>query len=163
MNISLWLNNKEYKLNLEEKTDNGVLVSMGRNKYHVSVEFLGDDEALLNVNGKIYDIIINSNSRSFSVYVNGKNFEIEKKSASQILKGKADRLRKRDIITSMPGRIIKVLVEEGDIVDEGQTVLILEAMKMQNEIKSPRSGKVSKIDPKAGESVETGALLFSVE
>lgn len=163
MNISLWLNNKKYKLNLAEKIDNGILVSMGRNKYHVSVEFLGDGEALLNVNGKIYDIIINSNSRSFSVYVNGKSFEIEKKSASQILKGKGDRLRKRDIKTFMPGRIIKILVEEGDIVDEGQAVLILEAMKMQNEIKSPQSGKISRIGPEAGESVETGALLFSVE
>jgi biotin carboxyl carrier protein len=63
----------------------------------------------------------------------------------------------------MPGRIIKVFVEEGEEVKEGQPVLVLEAMKMQNEIKSPQSGKVTRINPKAGESVEAGALLFSVE
>jgi biotin carboxyl carrier protein len=63
----------------------------------------------------------------------------------------------------MPGKIVKVLLAEGDKVEEGQAVLILEAMKMQNEIKSPQKGKVTKIGPEAGDSVETGALLFSVE
>ena len=48
-------------------------------------------------------------------------------------------------------------------VEEGQAVLILEAMKLQNEIKSPQKGRLTKIGPKAGSSVETGALLFSVE
>jgi biotin carboxyl carrier protein len=63
----------------------------------------------------------------------------------------------------MPGIIVKVLLAEGENVEEGQAVLILEAMKMQNEIKSPQKGKVTKIIPSAGDSVETGALLFSVE
>ena len=63
----------------------------------------------------------------------------------------------------MPGKIIKVLVQEGESVQEGQAVLILEAMKMQNEIKSPQSGQIVRIVPREGESVETGALLFSVD
>ncbi len=63
----------------------------------------------------------------------------------------------------MPGKIVKVLAKEGDKVKEGQPILVLEAMKMQNEIKSPQSGTVINISPKDGDSVETGALLFSVE
>jgi biotin carboxyl carrier protein len=62
----------------------------------------------------------------------------------------------------MPGRIVKVLLKEGDEVCEGQAVMILEAMKMQNEIKSPQSGHIGKIGPQTGDSVETGALLFTV-
>jgi biotin carboxyl carrier protein len=54
-------------------------------------------------------------------------------------------------------------VKEGDKVKEGQAVLVLEAMKMQNEIKSPQTGIITKVNPAAGDSVETGALLFSVE
>ncbi len=54
-------------------------------------------------------------------------------------------------------------MKEGDKVKEGQAVLVLEAMKMQNEIKSPQSGIITKINPTAGDSVEAGALLFSVE
>jgi len=57
---------------------------------------------------------------------------------------------------------VKILLKEGDEVEEGQAVLILEAMKMQNEIKSPQAGKITKIRPKAGDSVETGAVLFAV-
>ena len=58
---------------------------------------------------------------------------------------------------------MKVLLKEGDEVEAEQAVLILEAMKMQNEIKSPNGGKIIKIAPKPGDSVEAGALPFSVE
>lgn len=163
MNISLWLNNKEYKLNFAEERKEILSVTLGKRKLCVSVEYLSEDEALLNIDGKVYDVVVNSNSRSYSVCFKGKSFNIEKKSSSQILGRKIDKHGKRDVKTSMPGRIVKVLVQEGDEVKEGQAVLILEAMKMQNEIKSPQSGKVSRISPQAGDSVETGALLFSVE
>jgi len=63
----------------------------------------------------------------------------------------------------MPGRIVKVFVEEGEEVKEGQAVLVLEAMKMQNEIKSPQPGIITKINLAAGDSVQAGSLLFSVE
>ncbi len=163
MNFSLWLDDKEFTLNLEEKVKNDILVSLGKREYHVSVEFLSSDEILLNIDGKIHNVIINSNSSSHSVYVNGRFFKIEKKSASQILGKKGAKPKKRNVKTSMPGRIVKVFVEEGEEVKEGQVVLVLEAMKMQNEIKSPQPGIITKINPAAGDSVEAGSLLFSIE
>jgi biotin carboxyl carrier protein len=63
----------------------------------------------------------------------------------------------------MPGRIVKVFIREGDRVEEGQAVLVLEAMKMQNEIKSPQSGVLSSLNFSEGEYAEAGAILFSVE
>ncbi len=163
MNFSLWLDDKEFKLDLEEKAKNDILVSLGKRKYSVSVEFLSSDEILLNIDGKIHNVIVNSNSLSYSVYVNGRFFKIEKRSVSQILGRKGARPKKQDIKTSMPGRIVKLFVREGEQVKEGQAVLVLEAMKMQNEIKSPQSGIITKINPAAGDSVEAGTLLFSVE
>lgn len=163
MDFSFWLNDEEFRLNLEEKTESNILVSLGKRKYHVSVEFLSPDEILLNIDGKIYDIIINSNSLYYSVCVNGKFFKIERRSAQRILEEKVEKPKKQDIRTSMPGRVVKVFVEEGSKVKEGQPILVLEAMKMQNEIKSPQSGIIITINPKAGDSVETGSLLFSVE
>jgi biotin carboxyl carrier protein len=163
MNLSFWLNNKEYKLNIKEKTKKLIQVSLGKKKYDVAVEFLNRDEILLNIDGKVYNTIICSNTSSYSICVNGKSFDIEKKSASQILSGSAAKKQKRDVRTSMPGKIVEILLEEGTEVDEGQAVLILEAMKMQNEIKSPQNGKITRINPKPGDSVETGALLFTVE
>jgi biotin carboxyl carrier protein len=163
MNLSFWLNNREYRLSVKEKQKNTIRVELNGNSYDVAVEFLNADEILLIVDGKIYNAIICSSNSAFRVCVNGLSFDIEKKSASQILGGKHGRRQKKDVITSMPGKIVKVLVTEGDNVEEGQAVLILEAMKMQNEIKSPQKGTVTRIGPKAGDSVETGALLFSVE
>ena len=163
MNFTFWHENKEFRLHLEEKGTNDILVSLGKKTYRVSVEFLGSDEVLLNIDGKVHNVIINSNSFSYSVYVGGKLFKIDKKSDSQILGKKGTRLKKRDIKTSMPGRIVKVFVQEGEKVKEGQPVLVLEAMKMQNEIKAPQAGIMTKINPKAGDSVEAGSLLFTME
>jgi biotin carboxyl carrier protein len=163
MNVSFWLNDKEFRLNLIPTKKNDIQVSLGKKIYSVSVEFINADEILLNIDGKIHNVIVKANSTSYAVYVNGSCFQIEKKSALQILGPKTGKQRKANVNTSMPGRIVKILMNEGDKVAEGQAVLILEAMKMQNEIKSPQSGRINKICPKVGDSVETGALLFIVD
>ncbi|TEU05157.1 MAG: biotin/lipoyl-binding protein, partial [Candidatus Aminicenantes bacterium] len=153
MDFSFWLDNKEYRLNLEERVENEILVSLGKKQYRVSVEFISGDEILLNIDGKIHNVIVNSNTLFYSVYVNGRFFKIEKKSVSQILGKRGAKTQKRDIKTSMPGRIVKVFIKEGDKVKKDQAVLVLEAMKMQNEIKSPQSGVITRIGPAAGDSV----------
>ena len=63
----------------------------------------------------------------------------------------------------MPGKIVKVLVKEGEAVAEGQTLLVMEAMKMQNELKSPCTGTVAKVHVEEGATVETGAKLVDVK
>ena len=68
-----------------------------------------------------------------------------------------------DIKAQMPGKVIKVLVEEGQEVEAGQGVLVLEAMKMENEIKSPTAGVVKKIAVREGQAVEAGERLLLVE
>lgn len=62
----------------------------------------------------------------------------------------------------MPGLIISIPVNEGDEVVKGQVLLILESMKMQNELKAPRDGKIQRIRVKAGETVEQKQPLLSV-
>ena len=62
----------------------------------------------------------------------------------------------------MPGRVVAVLVEEGDEVAAGQGVVVLEAMKMENEIRAEVAGKVIKLHVRPGQSVEGGDLLFEI-
>ncbi|MBM3285271.1 MAG: hypothetical protein FJY81_05305 [Candidatus Aminicenantes bacterium] len=163
MHFSFWLGQKEYTINLEEKEKNFLRVTLGGRVFDVSVEFITRDELLLKIDGKVYNIIVNSNSLSHSVYVNGRLFRIEKRSALQILKEEKGRAKKKDVKITMPGRVVQVVAQEGEEVEAGQPVLVLEAMKMQNEIKSPRAGKISRIHFRAGDYVETGSVLFSVE
>jgi biotin carboxyl carrier protein len=63
----------------------------------------------------------------------------------------------------MPGLVVAVLIEEGQEVKKGQVMLILESMKMQNELKAPRDGVMGRIRVKAGESVEQRQTLLSVQ
>lgn len=62
----------------------------------------------------------------------------------------------------MPGLVIKVLVAEGDVVEQGQHVIILESMKMENELKSPRSGVVTAVKVNVGDSVEKDQILVAL-
>jgi biotin carboxyl carrier protein len=63
----------------------------------------------------------------------------------------------------MPGKIIRLLAAEGDEVAEGDVVCILEAMKMENELKAPKTGQVTVIHVRPGQDVEMGAVLAEIE
>ncbi len=62
----------------------------------------------------------------------------------------------------MPGKVVKLLVKEGDLVTEGQPLLIMEAMKMQNELRAVSEGVVVKVSTSEGATVETGSVLITV-
>ena len=65
--------------------------------------------------------------------------------------------------SEMPGKILQVLVKSGDQVESGQTLLIMEAMKMENEIRAERAPQIKEVFVKASQSVESGSLLMEFE
>ena len=67
------------------------------------------------------------------------------------------------IKASMPGKVVRLLVEAGATVEAGDGLVIVEAMKMQNELKSPKSGKVVEIHTQMGATVNAGEVLITVE
>ena len=67
------------------------------------------------------------------------------------------------LFTQMPGKVVKIFCQKGDKVEKGQTLLILEAMKMENEIKSGTTGIVKAIHVKTGDALENGVLMIEVE
>jgi len=69
----------------------------------------------------------------------------------------------RKIKAPMPGKVVRVLQVEGDKVDLGQGIIVIEAMKMQNELKTPKTGTVKKINFKEGDTVNAGETLAVVE
>ncbi len=66
------------------------------------------------------------------------------------------------LTAAMPGKIVRVLVGVGDEVSGGQGLIVIEAMKMQNELKSPCAGRVTSIEVKANDSVTAGQLLATI-
>jgi len=65
--------------------------------------------------------------------------------------------------TAMPGRIVRILVEEGAPVAKGQPLVVVEAMKMENELKAPREGVVKRVAVRPGDTVEAGMVLVELE
>jgi len=163
MNFLFWLGQKEVKVSLNAAGENLFRVSVGDSAYDVSAEFIGQEEILLNIDGRIFNVIVLSSSLSHSVFVNGRLFRIEKRSALKILREEKGRQKKRDVKITMPGRVVQVLAAPGDEVQEGQPILVLEAMKMQNEIKAPQAGKIARVCFRAGDYVEASSILFTVE
>jgi biotin carboxyl carrier protein len=69
---------------------------------------------------------------------------------------------RQQILTPMPGKIVRVLVQVGEKVEAGQGLLVVEAMKMQNEVRSPKSGTVERLLVKEGQPVNAGEVLCVV-
>jgi Biotin carboxyl carrier protein len=70
---------------------------------------------------------------------------------------------RQQIAAPMPGKVVRILVKQGDTVEAGQGLLVVEAMKMQNEIRSPKSGKIEKLLAQEGQPVNAGEVLLWVE
>ena len=131
---------------------------------------------IINVNGNSYEVEvdeINEEGQSTSVPISRPQAQVKKE--APVAKAKAAPAQKEEsqetVVSSgqevidapMPGNIWKVLVAEGDEVKTGDTLIILEAMKMENELVAPRDGKVSKIMTSEGTSVNTGDKLLIIE
>ena len=70
---------------------------------------------------------------------------------------------RQQIAAPMPGKVVRLLVKQGDTVEAGQGLMVVEAMKMQNEIRSPKSGKIVKLCAAEGQAVNAGEVLLWVE
>lgn len=70
---------------------------------------------------------------------------------------------REEIIAPMPGKIVRLLVEPGQAVEVGQGIVVMEAMKMQNELKAHRTGRVLTIPVHPGDTVRAGAILATIE
>lgn len=113
-----------------------------------------------------YDVVISNGKGPPQISVNGHNFQmayerspegkLRAKTAGRNFQGPAD------VKANMPGKIVKILVKAGDTVKKGQPLLVLEAMKMENELSSPHPGIVEEISVTSGQNVESGQKLVRV-
>lgn len=99
------------------------------------------------------------------VLVNGKAAKIDLRDPrDQNVSGRAGAARgRRDIRAAMPGKVVRVLCHAGDSIAAGQGLLILEAMKMQNEMRAPGAGVVSAVKVTEGDTVAAGTVLVTLE
>jgi biotin carboxyl carrier protein len=97
------------------------------------------------------------------VEVEGRRFVFVTEGAGGVVAREAGREGRVEVKAPMPGKVVKLLVAEGERVRAGQPVLLFEAMKMQNELRSPQDGVVVVMDVQAGQAVESRERLYVVE
>ena len=134
------------------------------------VDFLEPQPDLysLIVEGRSYEVDVDVLERSdlFRVDINGDHFEVElsdEKKQRLALKSGGSLSGRQEIKAPMAGNVWKVLVNEGDRVGVGQTIIILEAMKMENEIKAPMAGVVTSLSAREGVPVFAGDQFCLIE
>ena len=161
------------------------ITTVGDKEYLVEII----DERHISVNGRIFEVDFESVSGQpvYSLIVDGKSHESYVQPGDDnwqvLLRGRLYPVRVEDerekrlraaagsvaeggeflLRAPMPGLVVAVPVEEGQEVKKGEVLLILESMKMQNELKSPRDGTVGRIRVKPGESVEQKQTLLNVQ
>lgn len=119
----------------------------------------------------VYSILINGRSIEATtadqgyVWVDNQRFTAEQRDPRQWSQGQASGANEgtATIKAAMPGKVVEILVKPGEMIETGQGLLVVEAMKMQNEVKSPKSGTVQTVQVAAGDSVSPGQPLVIVE
>jgi len=154
------------KINVEEMGDRYVVTVDGTRKLYVNASSLGPCLSLI-IDGKSYDAAVAlKDSSHYSVNLEGEQYSFEVLSEARKVRRFLKRTKPVDshlIQSKMPGKIVKILAKEGDKIAIDQGVIIMEAMKMENELKSPQDGRISEIRVKEGDTVEAGAVLVVLE
>lgn len=143
-------------------------VSIGERRYEVEARALGAFVKSLLVDGASHETaVFRKAERRWSVGWRGRSSEVEildpLEHLAEQAHGEAGRQGRQVVHAYMPGRVVSVAVAEGDAIETGAPLLVLEAMKMQNEIRAEHSGTVSKVHVAPGQAVEGGDPLVEVE
>jgi biotin carboxyl carrier protein len=145
---SIKIGNRNYEIQLKHDEKYGTYILWKNRRFPVEIIRSSQNK---------YEILFNDISYTFTVET---PFSMQRKKVLKKQKGKAD---KEFIKAPMPGKIIDVLVREGSQVLRGEPVVILEAMKMQNEILSPVNGHIIKVSAKPNTNVMKDDVLVEIK
>ena len=138
---------------------------IGDRKYVIEVTVVEPGVYWFNWNNRSMEISVVPNDDGYVVSLEGRRVAVEIVDARSTLRKAAPSGHDGavELRAPMPGKIVKVLVSEGAEVQANQGIVVMEAMKMQNEIKSPQAGIVKRLGVKEGMPVNAGDLLAVVE
>ncbi len=116
------------------------------------------------IGGRSYEASITETATGLVVTIDGYRFEIDARDPRRFTRkagrGGADGVQ--TIAAPMPGKVVRVLTGVGEAVQAGQGLVVVEAMKMQNEMKAPRAGKVLSLPVREGATVAAGEVLITI-
>ena len=158
------IDGKNYRLELE-RADGRWSCRLDEREVEIDAVLARPDVLSLRIGNRAYEIKSERLGDDWRLWVGSAQFacEVRDPRALRSRARAADDQGPRKLTAPMPGKVVRVLVREGDAVEAGAGVLVVEAMKMQNEIKSPKKGTIQKMLAAEGVAVNAGDVLAIVE
>jgi biotin carboxyl carrier protein len=161
------LNGKERRVEVKHLDNHRYQVIVDGNSHIVDARQCAPEWISFLVDNHSYDISFSQNQDRIELNFRNQYFSIEvldeRKMRMRRIRSDLDLSGPEVIKTSMPGKVVKLLVKSGDKVKAGTGIIIIEAMKMENEIKCKKAGVVSAINVKNDQTVESGSVLVEIE
>jgi acetyl/propionyl-CoA carboxylase alpha subunit len=155
------------RVGLRETGEGQYEVTLGDETVHVDAVRSGPTIYSIIEDGQQFEVMVDERgAHGFDVLVGGRLFHLESiDERTMLLAGSAAAIVSgpQNVEAEMPGKVVRVNLAPGAAVGEGQGVVVIEAMKMENEIASPIDGVLTQIAVSEGQTVEAGVLLFVVE
>lgn len=168
MKLQAELNNEKHEIEIRRDGEK-VLARVDDREYNLEASEVEPNVYLLKNENKIYEVFVSPSTNQnepWQVKVKNQAFEINLIDPKR-LRGADGSLEQADgiaeIKTAMPGKLVRVMVEAGAAIKQGEPVLVVEAMKMQNEMKSSKDGIVKEIRFAEGATVNAGDVLAIIE
>lgn len=146
--------------------DGRVSAEIGDRVYSLDVREIEPDSYLFFLNTNVHECRVSASKSAFDASIHGRSYAVTIVDPKRLRSGQnSDRHHHgaAEILAPMPGKVVRVQIEVGTTVEKGAGVVVVEAMKMQNEMKSPRDGIVVSITVKPGDTVNAGDVLAVVE
>lgn len=149
------------------RIDDSYEITIGDRVYQVDAVPVGNGARSLRIDGAQHEVAVRRQGDGWTVVSREGASAVEVVDplthlSRQTRGGKGGRRQQR-VEAYMPGRVVAVLVQEGEEVSPGQGVVVLEAMKMENEIRAEHEGRITKIHVQPGQAVDMGNSLFEME
>jgi biotin carboxyl carrier protein len=165
MNMIVQIDGKGHQLKLEQASGGWKCVLDGR-EIVIDAALVRPDVLSLRIAGRVYEVMRETTVTGTHLWVGHTPYAAEWRDPRSLRGRKrnaADDASPQKLIAPMPGKVIRILLPEKSQVEAGQGIVVMEAMKMQNEIKSPRKGTIQKILAAEGGNVNAGDVLAIVE
>jgi biotin carboxyl carrier protein len=161
----VFIDGRLYQLDLAYK-DGQWRCAVDGSKVEIAAILVRPNELSLLIGGISFDVKREKSAQETHLWIGSSRHKVDVRDPRS-LQGRRSASREAEgtkrVLAPMPGRVVRVLVKERDPVESGQGVAVVEAMKMQNELKSPKQGTVQKILVAEGASVNAGDVLLVVE
>ena len=165
MTYDVTIDGKKYRLELE-RAASGWTCRLDGKEVKIDAVLARRDVVSIIVSGRAYEIKREQSATGMHLWVGSRRYAADIRDPRSF-RGRRDGAGggegPRKLLAPMPGRIVRVMVSEKAEVEAGQGVLVVEAMKMQNEIKSPKKGVVARLAVTPGATVNAGDVLAIVE